>query len=518
MDDHITVRFLRCGAVAERQVAGEPQSTPLLLLEALRGVRNGASCACSRQQLMATYRWDQLVSVGRSVGCCDASATLAAADDPPLTQLNPRTQYAHAHVLLDISSPIRNDDDEDAIIAVVDRARQQFVAHFRSRADSELDANGDFRVVVSADFRSAELFAALGADPPPVPVVLDHDGGVDDLLALLVLASTTVRPLDAMARRIELIGTVIVDADCFAKPAGELCRRLFAMFHAVSPDGICQLPVGVSPLPGTAHPFPDEWRKDCIAMLDLPCLHTAAVDAAFARRPREQDGSGHELLARLVMESPRPVTIVVTGPLTNVAWALRTHKDAFARNVREISIMGGAVHVDGNVINANLPKDAVAVDGSAEWNIYWDAPAAHEVLQSPLLRHKLLYSLDATNHVPVTSDFVRRFGKVTLDPVAGLPTQLANFCASSWAQTTFLQHLFGNDRGYFAWDVLCAVGILVPDIARYTPTNVRVVVGSGDAAEGRTVVDDLNGSRVHVARKIDAEAFYKYVLESAALC
>ena len=73
-----------------------------------------------------------------------------------------------------------------------------------------------------------------------------------------------------------------------------------------------------------------------------------------------------ELLARLVRDSADPVTLVPTGPLTNVALFVRTHPELLPR-IAEISIMGGAIG-EGNLT------------ASAEFNIWADPEAAAIVL------------------------------------------------------------------------------------------------------------------------------------------
>lgn len=75
-------------------------------------------------------------------------------------------------------------------------------------------------------------------------------------------------------------------------------------------------------------------------------------------------------MIRLTKEDPGEVTVVATGPLTNVALALRKDPD-FARNVAEIVVMGGTVGTPGN-------KTAVG-----EANFVDDPEAAAIVLEAP---------------------------------------------------------------------------------------------------------------------------------------
>lgn len=82
------------------------------------------------------------------------------------------------------------------------------------------------------------------------------------------------------------------------------------------------------------------------------------------------------------------VTLAVTGPMTNVALALRLDP-GIAGRVREIVVMGGARSIGGNIT------------ASAEYNIYADPHAARIVCESgvPLVA----IGLDATHQVRATA-------------------------------------------------------------------------------------------------------------------
>ena len=70
-----------------------------------------------------------------------------------------------------------------------------------------------------------------------------------------------------------------------------------------------------------------------------------------------------QFLIDTLMNSDGDICLVPTGPLTNIAMALRT-EPRIAKKIRRISLMGGAVNV-GNTTPA------------AEFNIYADPEAAH---------------------------------------------------------------------------------------------------------------------------------------------
>src|SRR5205823_4223267 len=75
-----------------------------------------------------------------------------------------------------------------------------------------------------------------------------------------------------------------------------------------------------------------------------------------------------DFLATRLLGSDRPVTLVPTGPLTNVAMLLIRHPEVVGR-IERIVLMGGAI-AEGNVTPA------------AEFNIWADPEAAARVFTS----------------------------------------------------------------------------------------------------------------------------------------
>jgi pyrimidine-specific ribonucleoside hydrolase len=98
------------------------------------------------------------------------------------------------------------------------------------------------------------------------------------------------------------------------------------------------------------------------------------------------------LLRREILASPRPVTLVPTAPLTNVALLLRTHPEV-TRNIERIVFMGGAAAA-GNATPV------------AEFNVWHDPEAAAILLTAgvPIT----MYGLDVFTRVVVPAADVRR--------------------------------------------------------------------------------------------------------------
>ncbi|MHC5832171.1 MAG: nucleoside hydrolase, partial [Nostoc sp.] len=84
--------------------------------------------------------------------------------------------------------------------------------------------------------------------------------------------------------------------------------------------------------------------------------------------------TGQDFMIKVLQEASSPVTLMVTGPLTTVAVALDKAPEIEAK-IHKIVWMGGALNVSGNVEKSLEPGQ----DGSAEWNVYWDAISAARV-------------------------------------------------------------------------------------------------------------------------------------------
>ena len=120
----------------------------------------------------------------------------------------------------------------------------------------------------------------------------------------------------------------------------------------------------------------------------------SALDGADLPHPTFElsPESGVELIARLVSESDVPITLVATGPLTNIALFLKLYPDLIS-NVKEIVFMGGSAG-RGN-------RSAYA-----EFNIWMDPDATDVVLKSGL--PMTMCGLDVTHEALVTSEIFDR--------------------------------------------------------------------------------------------------------------
>ncbi len=298
-------------------------------------------------------------------------------------------------------------------------------------------------------------------------VLMDHDGGVDDYLATLLLMTMD---------HIQPLGVVVTPADCYIQPAVSATRKILDLI------GRSDIPVAESTVRGI-NPFPALYRRDSFIVDHLPILNEREV----IQTPLLQE-TGQEFMVRSLLAADQPVTLMVTGPLTTVATALDMAPEIETK-IKEIVWMGGALNVPGNVEKSLEPGQ----DGSAEWNAYWDPIAANRVWQTSI--PMVLCPLDITNTVPVTSEFVYKLGKQRQYPVS-------DFAGQCYALVI--------PQDYYFWDVLATTYLAHPEFFELRQWETAIVVSG--KSQGRTKVE-AGGRRIRAMNKVDKEQYYAYILQ-----
>lgn len=209
---------------------------------------------------------------------------------------------------------------------------------------------------------------------------LSHDGAIDELIALLLLA-----------RRddVNLVGTSLTSADCLTEQAMEAQHQLLAM------AGRLDIPASLSAA-RAVNPFPWKYRVDCVRFVALDAVQSAAPIS-----PPYPDGE-RQLAEALESAGPSGLTILATGPLTQLQLVLE-RKPELERGIREIVWMGGAVDVPGNLEPETLP--GVPVGKRAEWNAFWD-PFAVDWIFSHTHVPLTVVPLDVSDQAPLSREFL----------------------------------------------------------------------------------------------------------------
>lgn len=193
----------------------------------------------------------------------------------------------------------------------------------------------------------------------------------------------------------------------------------------------------------------------------------SGMDGPVLPEPKLKEESQHavDFIIESVKNSKEKVTLVPTGPLTNIAMAL-IKEPTIADNIEEIVLMGGGTF--GNWTPA------------AEFNIFVDAEAAEVVFTSgvPLA----VFGLDVTHQVIATDDIVRRVGEID-NEIAQFVKELLIFFGQTY------KDFFGFNGGPIH-DACTCMYLLNPQMFEMKDVNVTIET-KGEATYGMTVVDLL---------------------------
>lgn len=307
---------------------------------------------------------------------------------------------------------------------------------------------------------------------PKKRVIFDHDGGVDDLLSLVLLLTMD---------NIDVVGVTITPADCFLEDATETTLKILSLFQR------SDIPVAKGDLYGV-NPFHYDWRAQPKMLNALPAILATPLDTS----PLVEQ-SAKEFIADSIAASAEPITVLMTGPCSNLVAAIDSNK-AIKDNIEQIIWMGGAVNVVGNVAMHNH-------DNSAEWNVYWDPFAAKRLFELELTIK--LVALDATNCLPIDKAFLSLIAAQRHFPLSELAGQF-------WATT--VAAIPAYEYTYHLWDVM-ATSILELSEDAVQFETMELAVATTEPSQGRTYAAPGNGQWVDVAVSADRDKVLDYVLQ-----
>jgi purine nucleosidase len=219
----------------------------------------------------------------------------------------------------------------------------------------------------------------------------------------------------------------------------------------------------------------------------------SALEGAALPHPDVPLAAEHavDLMARALREATRPVTLVPTGPLTNVALLLRKHPELGER-VREIVLMGGSTGA-GNV------------EPLAEFNIHVDPEAADVVFSSGL--PVTMCGLNVTHQALATEDVLQRLRDLGT-PLAGTVVGLLGFFRDRY------RDLWGLPAPP-VHDPVAVARVIDPGLVPCEEAHVAVEL-HGTHTRGATVCDRFRGRtpNARVAMELDAPGFWDLVVSA----
>lgn len=304
-------------------------------------------------------------------------------------------------------------------------------------------------------------------------IILDCDPGHDDAVAILLALGNP---------EIEIVGITTVGGNQSLEKVTYNARAMLEAAHAHD------IPVYA----GSDRPLV---REQEVAESIHGETGLDGVELPVPTRPLE-DMHAVNFIVKTIMESePGTITLVPTGPLTNIALALRMEPH-IAERVSEVVLMGGGFH-EGN-------WSAVA-----EFNIIVDPEAAHIVFNAPW---KLtMVGLDLTHQALCTPEVQRRIEEIGT-PLAVIVSGLMDFFRKTYQDNQDFVDPPVHDP--------CTVAYLIaPSVVqtRRCPLDVEL---HGELTLGMTVAD-LRGPEpseeechTQVATKLDFDKFWNLVIQA----
>jgi purine nucleosidase len=201
-------------------------------------------------------------------------------------------------------------------------------------------------------------------------VIIDCDAGVDDATALILAMNYS---------RFEILGITTVFGNAYldqttknALTVVELSKRNIPVYKGAA-----------KPLRKTLDPPPDFIHgNDGLGNTNQP-----NPQISFQAKPAAQ------FIVDIAKAYPGDVTIIAVGRLTNLAEAIKIDSNV-TKNIKEVVLMGGDLHVPGNV------------NPVAEANIEGDPDAADIVFTAPW--KVTMIGLDVTTKVKLNDDILLR--------------------------------------------------------------------------------------------------------------
>jgi inosine-uridine nucleoside N-ribohydrolase len=279
------------------------------------------------------------------------------------------------------------------------------------------------------------------ASGAPLPIIIDCDPGHDDMVAILLALASP---------QLEVRGITTVGGNATLAHTTENALRTLAL--AKRPD----IPVAAGaahPLVGPLHTASHVHGESGLdgAELPPPASEPLAIDAVA-------------FLVDQLERAAQPLTLVPTGPQTNIGLLLRERPDLVDR-IAHICFMGGAAG-EGNITP------------SAEFNVWADPEAADLTLRSGV--PVTMIGLDVT-HRAILWDAERQAMADEGGVASGIVAGLLGFFQG------FHRRVYGWEGGPIH-DAVAVAHLAYPGLVRTVRANVAVEL-QGELTRGRTVVD-----------------------------
>ena len=299
----------------------------------------------------------------------------------------------------------------------------------------------------------------------PRPLILDVDTGIDDMIALLIAATSpevNLRGVTCVAGNVEIHHV--------ARNTGKILRMV----------GRGDVPVSIGaarPLQRRLRTAPDTHGPTGTGYVELRGEDRQLGTTEYTAIPASRYLGAH------IGRHPGEMSLVALGPLTNLASAVQQGVD-LAKGAHDVIWMGGTLEERGNTTE------------TGEWNACVDPEAVEACLRAGAIHR--IFPLDATQDVIFAMDDLRDLPETHL---AGIVRDALRFYVA------FHQKADGIDGAYLHDPVVLIASLLRPDLVSESVTETLACDTSSDpflaGSLYRTESDDR--PPVSVATAIDAE-------------
>ena len=299
----------------------------------------------------------------------------------------------------------------------------------------------------------------------PRPLILDVDTGIDDMIALLIAATSpeiNLRGVTCVAGNVEIHHV--------ARNTGKILRMV----------GRGDVPVSIGaarPLQRRLRTAPDTHGPTGTGYVELRGEDRQLGTTEYTAIPASRYLGAH------ISRHPGEMSLVALGPLTNLASAVQQGVD-LAKGAHDVIWMGGTLEERGNTTE------------TGEWNACVDPEAVEACLRAGAIHR--IFPLDATQDVIFAMEDLRDLPETHL---AGIVRDALRFYVA------FHQKADGIDGAYLHDPVVLIASLLRPDLVSESVTETLACDTSSDpflaGSLYRTESDDR--PPVSVATAIDAE-------------
>ncbi len=300
-------------------------------------------------------------------------------------------------------------------------------------------------------------------------IILDCDPGHDDAIAILLAGNNP---------RFHLLGITIESGNQTLAKTGRNALNL-----------VQYLDIDVPVCLGASNPIIKEVEV-CEAIhgeTGLDGFDFPKLEIDFDKR------HAVEFMIEEILSSNEKVTVVTTGPMTNLALAIRM-EPKILNNIEEVVLMGGS-YQNGNVTPA------------AEFNIFCDPEAAHIVFSANL--KVTMIGLDVTRQVLVYPHIIDRMDKI--DNKASLL-----FSKLMKVFNENQKRVFGFE-GSPLHDPVTIAYLIDPTLLEVDYVHCEIDISHG-FSYGRTNCDMFDylklDKNTYVAKEIDVEKFWSIIEEA----